>query len=109
MNKNFFFSKKNKDKKNENKKHFDLSRSSGPNYYFNIKHITREHSEPTKLFQDNLSKSEMRTIRHDPKYYLQDKKYLDSIKYFDKKTLMDRLEKEDRIIKKIKSSPKFKK
>ena len=109
MNKNFFFSKKIKDKKNENKKHFDLSRSSGPNYYFNIKHITREHSEPTKLFQDNLSKSEMRTIRHDPKYYLQDKKYLDSIKYFDKKTLMDRLEKEDRIIKKIKSSPKFKK
>jgi hypothetical protein len=87
--------------KQEKKNYFDLSRSNAPNYYFNLNHIMREHSDPTVLFKSNMSKSEMRMIRDDPKYYLQDQKYLNSIKYFSNRTLMDRLKKEEKIVDKM--------
>jgi hypothetical protein len=70
----------------------------------------REHSNPTKLFKENLTKSEIKFIRNDPKYYVQDEIYLNSVKFLNKnKTLIDRFKNEDKMINKLKKIPKFSK
>lgn len=83
-------------------------RSETPNYLYNINEIMREHSNPTELFKENLSKREMKFIQNDPKYYVQDERYLNSVNFLNKnKRLIDRFSNEDKIINKLKKIPKY--
>ena len=77
-------------------KHFNFPKEKDHIYQTNLKEITMGILEPNELFFRNLDKLEMKKIREDVKYYLQDDRYLSSINYFKNTKLCDKIEDEEK-------------
>ena len=78
-------------------KHFNFPTKKEQNFQTNIKDIVMGIKDPTELFFLNLEKNELKKIREDPKYYIQDEKYLNGVKYLKNMKLCDRVEEEEKL------------
>lgn len=78
-------------------KHFNFGKEGPNNFNTNLKELISGIKDPTELFFHNLNEHEMRKIKEEVDYYIQDEKYINSVDYFKKKNLRDRLEDEDKL------------
>jgi len=62
-----------------------------------VKHLISGIKDPTELFFQNLNEDEMKKIKEEVGYYIQDERYINSVKYFKKLKLCERIDEEDKL------------